>query len=103
MTTIVVQEQKQFFYNPSKCTRCGNCLEVCGFDVWEIPDSGPAVVARPDNCTNCTACAKNCLGQAIMVTNFGCGCVWNQAGKQSDDPCCEQDVSVGGTESSCCG
>ncbi|MHA1770007.1 MAG: 4Fe-4S dicluster domain-containing protein [Candidatus Thorarchaeota archaeon] len=68
--------QVLFRYEPSKCVRCGMCVEVCPFDVWELPEEGPAVITRGENCTNCTACAKNCLGNAINVKNIGCGCLW---------------------------
>lgn len=92
VTTISDSGRTDFSYDPTKCNRCGNCLEVCGFNVWELPAEGPAVVARPEDCTNCTACAKNCLGGAITVMNLGCGCVWNQARKRQGG--C-QDTAVG--------
>ncbi|MFW9805502.1 MAG: ferredoxin family protein [Candidatus Thorarchaeota archaeon] len=109
MTTVITISESgrtDFSYDPKKCNRCGNCLEVCGFDVWELPVEGPAVVARLEACTNCTACAKNCLGGAITVMNLGCGCVWNQARKRQGD--CP-DTAVGPTQESsssetgCCG
>ncbi len=86
-------------YDPEKCNRCGLCLEVCPFNVWELPDVGPAVIARSENCTNCTSCAKNCLGDAITVNNMGCGCIWNQAGRQNDK-CGETTAET--TEEECC-
>lgn len=82
VTTVSDSGRTDFVYDPSKCNRCGNCLEVCGFNVWELPVDGPAIFARPEDCTNCTACAKNCLGDAITVMNLGCGCIWNQASKR---------------------
>ncbi|MFX1272691.1 MAG: ferredoxin family protein, partial [Promethearchaeota archaeon] len=89
--TIVVEETGLGLdYNPSLCNRCGICLEVCPFSVWELPDDGPAVIARPEDCTNCTACAKNCLGGAIAVRNIGCGCIWNEAARRKGR--CEEPV-----------
>lgn len=115
--TIQIQERRtDVLYNPLACNRCGLCLEVCPFNVWELPEKGPAIMARPDDCTNCTACAKNCLGNAITVTNVGCGCIWNQSARLRGE--CEDTVvgiskkseevqeksSCGcSKESSCCG
>ncbi|MFW9980047.1 MAG: ferredoxin family protein [Candidatus Thorarchaeota archaeon] len=116
--TITVQERRtDLLYNPLACNRCGLCLEVCPFNVWELPEKGPAIMARPDDCTNCTACAKNCLGNAITVTNVGCGCIWNQSarrrgecedtvvGAKEQPESSDSDSSCGcsSTKSSCCG
>lgn len=68
------------------------CIEVCPFNVWELPDDGPAIVARGENCTNCTACAVNCLGNAIVVENLGCGCIW-----------CKPVRDASNSGSDCCG
>lgn len=109
MTIVVEQKSLDIQYNPSLCNRCGMCVEVCPFNVWELPEEGPAVLARVENCTNCTACAKNCLGDAIAVLNMGCGCVWNESARRKGQ--CSESV-VGPTEetsdscssdSSCCG
>ena len=108
--TVVTQEIKlDLGYDSARCNRCGMCLEVCPFNVWELPVDGPAVIARPEDCTNCTSCAKNCLGDAITVTNIGCGCIWNEAGRRKgkgkdsvvgpDNP---SDCSSTGSNS-CCG
>ncbi|MFW9811557.1 MAG: ferredoxin family protein [Candidatus Thorarchaeota archaeon] len=108
MTTVTAISKfgrTDFIYDPKKCNRCGYCLEVCAFNVWDLPEKGPAIVARPEDCTNCTACAKNCLGQAITVVNLGCGCIWNQASKRKGN--CQESI-VGpllddnSSSSSCC-
>lgn len=108
--TVVTQElDLEIGYDTARCTRCGMCLEVCPFNVWELPIDGPAILARPDDCTNCTSCAKNCLGVAITVRNIGCGCIWNESarrrgkseesvvGPNSSSDCVSQD------NQSCCG
>lgn len=82
--TLVTQEiNLEIEYDPDLCNRCGMCLEVCPFNVWELLIDGPAIIARPEDCTNCTACAKNCLGHAISVKNIGCGCIWNQSARRN--------------------
>ncbi|NHI89075.1 MAG: 4Fe-4S dicluster domain-containing protein [Candidatus Thorarchaeota archaeon] len=83
MTVVTQQVDLEIEYDPHRCNRCGMCLEVCPFNVWELPVDGPAVIARPEDCTNCTACAKNCLGNAINVRNIGCGCIWNESARRS--------------------
>ena len=110
MTVVIQEKSTDVLYNPLACNRCGLCLEVCPFNVWELPEKGPAIMARPDDCTNCTACAKNCLGNAITVKNLGCGCIWNQAArllnrvKDSEVGSEEEENTCGSnTESSCCG
>ncbi|MHA1934916.1 MAG: 4Fe-4S dicluster domain-containing protein [Candidatus Thorarchaeota archaeon] len=109
MNIVIEDTDLGIEYNPEQCNRCGICIEVCPFGVWEIPEEGPAILARPEDCTNCTACAKNCLGNAITVTNLGCGCVWNESarrsGKFSESVVGQsKDASSCGSEdSSCCG
>ncbi|MFX1367464.1 MAG: ferredoxin family protein [Promethearchaeota archaeon] len=83
MTVVVKETGLELEYAPEQCSRCGMCLEVCPFNVWELPESGPAIMARPEDCTNCTSCAKNCLGAAITVKNIGCGCIWNQSARRA--------------------
>ncbi|MDH4214146.1 MAG: ferredoxin family protein [Candidatus Odinarchaeota archaeon] len=109
MTLVLEKSKLDISYNPSNCNRCGMCIEVCPFNVWDFPDHGPAVLARPQDCTNCTACAQNCLGYAISVLNIGCGCIWNESarrrGQQQDKligPDSETDSCCTGS-SSCCG
>ncbi|MFQ5832215.1 MAG: ferredoxin family protein [Candidatus Thorarchaeota archaeon] len=106
MTIVLEDVGLEIEYNRQKCNRCGICLEVCPFGVWEMPEEGPAVLARIENCTNCTACAKNCLGGAIAVRNIGCGCIWNEAARRRGD--CEESVvrtsnlETGSHASKCC-
>ncbi|MHA2381399.1 MAG: 4Fe-4S dicluster domain-containing protein [Candidatus Thorarchaeota archaeon] len=51
MTTVTAVSDSgrtDFTYDPSKCNRCGNCIEVCAFNVWELPEQGPAIFARSE-------------------------------------------------------
>ncbi|MFW9943710.1 MAG: ferredoxin family protein [Candidatus Sifarchaeia archaeon] len=96
---VVEDTGLDIMYSPERCNRCGLCLEVCPFNVWDLPDAGPAVIARGEDCTNCTSCAKNCLGSAITVRNIGCGCVWNEAARRRG--ACEESV-VGPEETHGC-
>lgn len=109
MTVVTQKVNLGIGYDSTQCNRCGLCLEVCPFNVWELPIDGPAIIARPEDCTNCTSCAKNCLGDAITVRNIGCGCIWNESGRRKGE--CEESVvgasisdDCSSTDSeSCCG
>lgn len=50
----------------SKCDGCGNCIEVCPADVFEMQD-GKSAVVRPDDCVECMACVENCPTEAIEL------------------------------------
>lgn len=58
--------------DPSKCTGCGRCLEVCPHRVFQKQGSKVAICDR-DACMECGACAKNCAFSAITVEE-GVGC-----------------------------
>lgn len=52
--------------NKKLCTGCGNCAEVCPFNVLKIKD-GKAVVENPENCKKCGACVSACPNNAIEI------------------------------------
>jgi len=51
-----------------KCTKCGNCVDVCQMDVFfaskenEIP-----VVSYPEECWHCNACVLECPSEAVTL------------------------------------
>ena len=47
-----------------KCMGAAACAEVCPVNVFDMVD-GKAVVARPDDCTECRACEAACPNNAI--------------------------------------
>jgi len=49
-----------------KCNGASACVEVCPVNVFDIV-KGKAVVARPDDCTECRACEAACPNSAITV------------------------------------
>lgn len=61
-------------YEPSRCTGCGRCVEVCPHRVFGL-ENGRAMVRDRDLCMECGACARNCAWDAICV-RAGVGCAW---------------------------
>jgi len=49
------------------CAKCGNCVEVCPFGVFEIKENGEIVVAHPERCKKCEACVAACPNNAIEI------------------------------------
>jgi len=49
-----------------KCDGCGNCIEVCPFNVLKI-EKGKAVVKNPERCRKCGACVSACPNNAIIL------------------------------------
>ncbi len=55
---------------------------MCPFGLPQINDSGKYEIARPELCTECSACSRNCPTQAIVLNERkGCGCLWNARGE----------------------
>lgn len=59
-------------YEVSKCTGCGQCVQVCPHGVFAM-DGNRATVADRGACMECGACALNCAFGAIEVQS-GVGC-----------------------------
>jgi len=52
-----------------KCTGCGKCVEVCGFDALRL--EGGKVVADDEKCINCGMCAGHCPVNAMSAEKSG--------------------------------
>lgn len=50
-----------------KCTGCGDCVELCPCNVYELKDE-KAVAVDMDACTDCRLCEKHCPTGAISIT-----------------------------------
>jgi NAD-dependent dihydropyrimidine dehydrogenase PreA subunit len=69
----MVRESKDFevylvHVEEDKCEGCGECLEVCQGDVFEV--SGKAYPVRPENCLGCQTCVAVCKAHAIILTEI---------------------------------
>jgi NAD-dependent dihydropyrimidine dehydrogenase PreA subunit len=50
-----------------KCIGCGECVEVCPVDVYELRD-GKSVVVMEEDCLGCESCIEVCEEEAITVS-----------------------------------
>lgn len=73
MTTRYIETAITLEYDPSRCTGCRVCTQVCPHGVFAMED-GRAVVVDRGRCMECGACALNCAWGAITV-EAGVGCV----------------------------
>ncbi len=72
MDQIYLKNVVSLEYEPSKCTGCGLCIDVCPHRVFRM-EKRKVVIERLDACMECGACALNCKTEALTV-NSGVGC-----------------------------
>ena len=48
------------------CSRCGECVDTCPYEVFRDED-GAVAVASPEDCIECTACIDACPLDAIFM------------------------------------
>ena len=56
--------------NTDKCNGCGECVDICPSDVYEIQD-GKSIVINAEECVGCESCMEVCERNAITVKEFG--------------------------------
>ncbi|MCK4388956.1 MAG: 4Fe-4S binding protein [Desulfobacterales bacterium] len=49
-----------------KCIGCGECVEICPVEVWELQDE-KAEPVNADECMGCESCVEACEQGAITV------------------------------------
>ena len=49
-----------------KCTGCGECVDVCPVEVYELQD-GKSVPVNEEECLGCESCVEVCETSAITV------------------------------------
>ncbi|WP_435549446.1 ferredoxin [Desulfobacterium sp. N47] len=52
-----------------KCVGCGECVNVCPVDVYELQEE-KAVVVNEEECIGCESCVEVCEQGAITVTEI---------------------------------
>jgi len=50
-----------------KCIGCGECVDVCPVDVYEMNDE-KSVPVNVEECIGCESCIEVCESEAITVT-----------------------------------
>jgi len=50
-----------------KCIGCGDCVDVCPVDVYEMQDE-KSVPVNVEECIGCESCVEACEQEAITVT-----------------------------------
>ncbi|MFW9819450.1 MAG: ATP-binding protein [Candidatus Thorarchaeota archaeon] len=100
------------FIDKDICNGCGLCAEVCPFGLPQANSSGKYEISRPELCTECSACKRNCPVQAIILNERkGCGCLWNargvaknaKKGNTAETSCGCGPTSENNVNNSCCG
>ncbi len=49
-----------------KCVGCGECVDVCPVEVYELQD-GKAVAVHEEECLGCESCVEVCEADAITI------------------------------------
>lgn len=49
-----------------RCVGCGECVDVCPVDVFEMKDD-KSVPVNPDECLGCESCIEVCEPGAIVI------------------------------------
>ena len=52
-----------------KCIGCGECVDNCPDDVYELQDE-KSVAVNPEDCAGCESCLEVCEHEAIIITEF---------------------------------
>jgi adenylylsulfate reductase subunit B len=53
--------------DPSLCTLCGMCQDVCPGDILYTDQGIEEIVRYPDECSHCGVCQAECPEQAIGI------------------------------------
>lgn len=55
--------------DPDKCTSCGECIDVCPVEVFEMMDE-KSVPVNEEECIGCESCVEVCEFNAITVSEM---------------------------------
>jgi len=66
MSTWVAVPADFILIDREKCTGCGNCVTICGGDVFAITEKKAAVV-HIEQCLECGNCEVVCPADAVTV------------------------------------
>ena len=52
--------------NDGKCIGCGDCMDVCPVEVYEVK-SGKAIPVQEEDCLGCMSCTEVCNEDALII------------------------------------
>jgi len=55
--------------NQEKCTGCGECVDICPEEVYELQDE-ISVPVNAEDCVGCESCLEVCESDAITITEM---------------------------------
>ena len=53
-------------FDEEKCVGCGQCVDICPVQVWELAD-GKSSPVRAEECLGCESCSGVCEQDAISI------------------------------------
>jgi len=71
LNTHVTEEKMAFQVevDNEKCIGCGECVDICPEDVYEMQDE-KSVPVNAENCVGCESCIEVCEQDAIAITEM---------------------------------
>jgi NAD-dependent dihydropyrimidine dehydrogenase PreA subunit len=59
----------EIIVDPEKCNGCGECLDICPEEVYELQEE-KAVPVNAEDCEGCESCVEVCDEEAITVAEI---------------------------------
>ena len=60
----------EIIVDAEKCIGCGECVDICPTEVYELQDE-ISVPVNVDDCVGCESCVEVCEQEAITVREIG--------------------------------
>ena len=60
----------EIIVDSEKCIGCGECVDICPVEVYELQDE-KSVPVNIDDCVGCESCIEVCEQEAITVREIG--------------------------------